>query len=340
MDSVTVHVHVSIQSGHCGQRTPTRTHARAPVRPRPGALKLRDARLGLPSLLLYTAHPSVRETALCGMSAPRRLNAAALTRQWVGAGSRWAPHDLAAEPDVFTAALTVKRSASRFFMYEEHRAGKLGDARSNVGGSTELLQQAAPDFLTAVDGSSGDGSKGYCYWTSPLSSAAPALLSRVPGFGCLHELPPLDVQGKAGGFDANNRLQRSNSSLAIDPRGPSIWIGSAGSATQAHYDVADNVIVQLHGTKRLRCYPPHAATQLHVFPDAHPRARKSQVNFDDPDHARFPLFNALPSPALDVTLQPGDALSVPAFWFHHVENDVSGPSVSLNLFAPSAPCVD
>eukprot|EP01043_Picozoa_sp_COSAG02_P071072 COSAG02_NODE_12841_length_1484_cov_1.373285_2_plen_311_part_00 len=310
------------------------------MRPRPGALKLRDARLGLPSLLLYTAHPSVRETALCGMSAPRRLNAAALTRQWVGAGSRWAPHDLAAEPDVFTAALTVKRSASRFFMYEEHRAGKLGDARSNVGGSTELLQQAAPDFLTAVDGSSGDGSKGYCYWTSPLSSAAPALLSRVPGFGCLHELPPLDVQGKAGGFDASNRLQRSNSSLAIDPRGPSIWIGSAGSATQAHYDVADNVIVQLHGTKRLRCYPPHAATQLHVFPDAHPRARKSQVNFDDPDHARFPLFNALPSPALDVTLQPGDALSVPAFWFHHVENDVSGPSVSLNLFAPSAPCVD
>ena len=25
---------------------------------------------------------------------------------------------------------------------------------------------------------------------------------------------------------------------------------------QAHYDVADNVIVQLHGVKRVRCYPP------------------------------------------------------------------------------------
>lgn len=264
------------------------------------------------------------------MSAPRILNSA-LTRTWVGPGSRWAPHELAADRDLFTTALTVKRSASRFFMYEEHRAGKLEDTAGNIGGSTELLQQAAPDFLTAVDAASGDGSNGYCYWTSPLTTAAPALLSRVPGFERLHEL---EVQGKTGAGAAANRHAYN------DPRGPSIWIGSSRSATQAHYDVADNVIVQLHGTKRLQCYPPHAAAALHVFPDAHPRARKSQVNFDDPDHTRFPLFSTLPPPALDVTLQPGDALSVPAFWFHHVENDPSGPSVSLNLFAASAACVD
>ena len=145
----------------------------------------------------------------------------------------------------------------------------------------------------------------------------------------------------------------------------SLWVGSANSATQAHYDVADNVLVALHGTKRLRCWPPGAAPQLHVFPDAHPRARKSQVNFDQPDHARFPLFAELPPPSLDVTLEPGAALLLPAFWFHHVENDplrfapgclsalgcmavashpeaeclllsVCSPSVSMNLFAPSA----
>lgn len=270
------------------------------------------------------------------MSAPRRLNSA-MIRSWVlQQGCGWAPRELAGQ-DLFAATLTVKRSTGRFFMYEEHRAGKLEDDASNIGGSTELVQQSADDFLAAVDTASGDGSAGYCYWTSPLSSAAPDLLLRVPNFDRLHELPPLEVQSTAGGRDATE--EGANESLPVDPRGPSIWIGSAGSATQAHYDVADNVIVQLHGTKRLRCYAPHAATALHVFPDAHPRARKSQVNFDEPDHDRFPLFSTLSLPALDVTLQPGDALSVPAFWFHHVENDPSGPSVSLNLFAPSRACV-
>jgi|EP01046_Picozoa_sp_COSAG06_P050652 hypothetical protein len=261
------------------------------------------------------------------MSAPCRLSNA-LTRSWV-AGAGWAPHELAAEQAVFSAALTVKRSASRFFMYEEHRTGKLDDSVDSIGGTTELLQQAAGEFLDAV----ASDRTGYCYWTSPLSSVAPELLSRTPGFQQLHELPPLAMEGRV---DSEGLENPRTAALPTDPRGPSIWIGSAGSSTQAHYDVADNVIVQLHGTKRLRCYPPQAATCLHVFPDAHPRARKSQVNFDSPDTTRFPLFAALPPPALDITLHPGDALSVPAFWFHHVENDPLGPSVSLNLFAPSA----
>ena len=136
----------------------------------------------------------------------------------------------------------------------------------------------------------------------------------------------------------------------MDPRGPSLWMGNAGSGTQAHYDVADNVLVQLYGLKRVRCYHPRAATALHVFPDAHPRARKSQVNFDDKNNEmntdRFPFFGALEPPVLDVVLRPGDALRIPAFWFHHVENGCWGglcegddavrePSVSVNIFALS-----
>ena len=150
---------------------------------------------------------------------------------------------------------------------------------------------------------------------------------------------------------------------ALDPRGPSLWMGSRGSATQAHYDVADNVLVQLYGSKRVRCFHPAAACALHVFPDAHPRARKSQVDFDEPDHRRFPHLASLPAPVLDVVLQPGDALWIPAFWFHHLENcwwptideasmcsggdattgqdcGVDAPaaaSVSLNIFALSQP---
>lgn len=131
--------------------------------------------------------------------------------------------------------------------------------------------------------------------------------------------------------------------------------------------------MQLHGTKRVRIYPPSVgAEHLHVFPDAHPRARKSQVDFDrmvlesdgggddgggddgEGNYAsRYPHFARLPSPSLDVVLRPGDALEVPAFWFHHVENglmphdnDANGgaptecrdePSVSVNSFSLGRP---
>jgi len=61
---------------------------------------------------------------------------------------------------------------------------------------------------------------------------------------------------------------------------------------------------------------------------------------------RFPhYYQHIPQPTLDVTLQPGDALQIPAFWFHHVENGYRSDSydgeehatVSLNSFSLSKP---
>lgn len=109
-------------------------------------------------------------------------------------------------------------------------------------------------------------------------------------------------------------------------------MGGANTGTQCHYDVYDNTFVQLHGRKTFTCFPPTQHFNLHVFPDAHPRARKSQVNFDTPDPARFPLF-AQRKHGLTFDLGPGDTLVIPAFWFHHVEaKDVS---VSMNIFCES-----
>ena len=148
----------------------------------------------------------------------------------------------------------------------------------------------------------------------------------------------------------------------LDPRGPSLWLGTSGSGTQCHYDVANNVILQLHGSKRVRVWrPSDGVYRLHTYPDAHPRARKSQVDLDinnDDDNSshrsRYPHYyctNTPLQPTLDVLLRPGDALYLPAFWFHHVENGffpgvlsgvntddaIDGPSVSLNSFALSKP---
>jgi len=148
-------------------------------------------------------------------------------------------------------------------------------------------------------------------------------------------------------FDWYSDLHDESDRPLLDPRGPSLWMGTSGSGTQCHYDVANNIILQLHGTKRVRCYSPSLGLRhLHVFPDAHPRARKSQVDFDDVDFGRFPHFEDCPAPSLDVVLGPGDMLKIPAFWFHHVENGklsysnenvIDGPSASLNSFSLSKP---
>ena len=51
------------------------------------------------------------------------------------------------------------------------------------------------------------------------------------------------------------------------------------------FAVADNVLCQLSGLKRVRCWRPDAHHALHVFPDTHPRARKAQAPVDMADMA-------------------------------------------------------
>jgi len=92
------------------------------------------------------------------------------------------------------------------------------------------------------------------------------------------------------------------------PRKTSLWVGGSGSTTQSHYDVADNILGQCLGTKRIRCWAPSSHWAMTPFPDAHPLARKAQIDVEE-----------MPAPDLDVTLEPGDALAIPAFWFHHCE---------------------
>lgn len=109
--------------------------------------------------------------------------------------------------------------------------------------------------------------------------------------------------------------------IPVMPPFLSCWITGAGSTTQAHYDVANNVFVQLHGQKRFTLYPPTQHLELSLFPDSHPRARKSQLEVLPPGQGQ------------ELVLGPGDALFIPAFWFHHVES--LSEAVSLNVFSES-----
>jgi len=80
-------------------------------------------------------------------------------------------------------------------------------------------------------------------------------------------------------------------------------------ALWAHYDVMDNLYVQVAGSKRFLLWPPSDADKLYLDGD------KSAIpDVSAPDLSRYPLF-ALAS-GLEVTVEAGDCLFIPAYWFH------------------------
>ncbi|XP_033842904.1 tRNA wybutosine-synthesizing protein 5 isoform X1 [Periophthalmus magnuspinnatus] len=87
-------------------------------------------------------------------------------------------------------------------------------------------------------------------------------------------------------------------------------ISSCGLQLWTHYDVMDNLLAQVTGTKRVVLYSPQDALYMYMSGD------KSEVlDIDFPDLERFPLF--VKAKRYECVLQPGDLLFIPALWFHN-----------------------
>ena len=185
----------------------------------------------------------------------------------------------------------------------------------------------------------------------PLDSAAQAWdwkLARLhdvlssPGLSC-----SLDVDAD---FNSTEPLRVAVDDLAqaICPHGcpetgltkqTQLWLASGGVGHGNHFDAISNVFFHLHGTKRVvLCSPEEILKHGHLFPSAHPSARHSQVQWSSalPDvrqildfpNAVKPDFNV--SAQLHVTLHPGDALYMPAFWGHQTfPGPDNTPTISL-----------
>ena len=175
----------------------------------------------------------------------------------------------------------------------------------------ELKEMSVADFIDCIENQSRSDS--YYYWTS-------------------NDVFDDDVRDELWNTfqDVRERNGCKETGLA-----PSIWMGGLGTCTQAHYDVLDNIFIQLHGEKQFHLWPPSDIMSLHFFPDAHSRSRKSQINNvlspNAKDHETFPFLKDVSEP-LTFTLGPGDVLFIPSFWVHYVEVTSSEASVSINSF--------
>ncbi|GFO09631.1 tRNA wybutosine-synthesizing protein 5 [Plakobranchus ocellatus] len=100
-------------------------------------------------------------------------------------------------------------------------------------------------------------------------------------------------------------------------------IASKGTQLWTHYDVMDNLLIQVIGRKKVVLFAPKDVDYLYMSGD------KSRIlDVDSPDLLKFPKFAQ--ARRVEGYLEPGDVLFIPALWFHNMTYVDFG--VAVNVF--------
>ncbi|KAL1508642.1 hypothetical protein AB1Y20_004738 [Prymnesium parvum] len=191
---------------------------------------------------------------------------------------------------------TVFQSGSTKFRYWDPAKVVIGE---QIPPQTERLTMKASEFAAAVRGAEKGGSK--LYLQTPLVQGVGEAM--VADFKQFDWAALREWQKRNGWGEMTSNL---------------LLVGQRGNTTPAHYDEQQNIFAQLRGRKHVVLFSPADFRCLYPFPLAHPNDRQSQVDFDAPDLARFPRFTE--AQAFDVTLEPGELLFIPQYWWHHIQN--------------------
>lgn len=128
-------------------------------------------------------------------------------------------------------------------------------------------------------------------------------------------LGSVDLQQFFNGLHEANRVD-------LGDRQPlaSIWIGTR-TRVAAHNDLPHNLACVAVGRRRFTLFPREQFRNLYLGPiDNTPAGRAiSMVDFHGPDFDAHPNFAEALRHAQTVELDAGDALYIPAMWWHHVE---------------------
>ncbi|CAD5122685.1 DgyrCDS11095 [Dimorphilus gyrociliatus] len=100
-------------------------------------------------------------------------------------------------------------------------------------------------------------------------------------------------------------------------------VASPGTQLWTHYDIMDNILIQIRGKKSVVLYHPDDAEYLYLHKD------KSKVlDINNPDKEKYPLFYK--ACRYECELDAGDVLFIPALWFHNVTSLEFG--IAVNVF--------
>jgi hypothetical protein len=118
------------------------------------------------------------------------------------------------------------------------------------------------------------------------------------------------------GFSQANKLSGLIQGTALE----SIWIGNR-TCIAPHFDNTENIACVVGGRRRFTMFPPDQISNLYPGPlDLTPAGQPvSLVDVRNPDLDRFPRFATALRAAEVAELEPGDAIYIPALWWHNVE---------------------
>jgi hypothetical protein len=108
------------------------------------------------------------------------------------------------------------------------------------------------------------------------------------------------------------------------------WISDRGGRTGYHYDLLDNVLTQVRGRKRVTFIAPQYTEDLYPSDKFDFYAKLSEVDGFCPDLQRHARFARARDAEQTFELLPGDAVYIPAGWWHRAESLT--PSISLAGF--------
>jgi Cupin-like domain len=175
----------------------------------------------------------------------------------------------------------------------------------------------SPEFAGRL--SYDEGMTGFNFVRNRLSVTAVA--QQVLRYGAFANPPSVAVQSALirdclPGFSAQNSLPLLDQTVL-----PRIWLGNA-IVTPTHLDEWNNIGCVVAGRRRFTLFPPEQIGNLYIGPlDFAPTgAPMSLVSLHAPDFGRFPKFHDALNAALTAELGPGDAIFIPALWWHHVES--------------------
>lgn len=118
---------------------------------------------------------------------------------------------------------------------------------------------------------------------------------------------------------------------ALGPGQGMLWVGPGGTFTPLHFDLTNNLLIQITGRKHVHLIAPADTRYLyhnrHVFSDVHDIQDAAQLD-------RHPL--ARQARPYDVVLEPGDMLYIPIGWWHQVRSlDFSVMMTCTNFLWPN-----
>ena len=119
---------------------------------------------------------------------------------------------------------------------------------------------------------------------------------------------------------------------SFEPGEVNFWFGGENVTAYTHYDTSHNLHAIMYGRKKFLLFPPSAYKELQLHSSLHQFYRQVQTDIFNLKLSQYETLWSKTG-ALEVVLQPGEALYIPPYWFHCVITLET--TISLNVWSHS-----